>query len=86
MIPAVPAHGTAGENPAPTGYCAGVSTPVAYLLQSWLNNRGACQCGWQGKRRWFRGAAVVDVIEHCQTTSHVPVGLPPVSAVRSIAA
>jgi hypothetical protein len=62
-----------------------MSQPVAYLLQSWFNNRGACQCGWQGKRRWLRGPAVLDVVRHCQTTSHLPVGLPPVIPARVIA-
>ncbi|MCV7416433.1 hypothetical protein [Mycolicibacterium litorale] len=50
--------------------------PQAYLVSSWLNNQAQCQCGYQGKRRWFRGNAVIDVIEHCQLTKHKPVGLP----------
>ncbi|KUI39180.1 hypothetical protein [Mycobacterium sp. GA-2829] len=48
----------------------------AYMITSWLNNRAQCQCGYEGKRRWFRGNAVIDVIEHCQLTKHKPVGLP----------
>jgi hypothetical protein len=51
---------------------------AAYVLLSWLQNQGRCQCGWRGKRRWFRGRAVVDVLGHCGQTGHMPVGLPPV--------
>jgi hypothetical protein len=50
---------------------------TAYVLLSWLQNQGRCQCGWHGKRRWFRGSAVVDVLNHCGQTGHLPVGLPP---------
>ncbi|AQA01209.1 hypothetical protein BVC93_00860 [Mycobacterium sp. MS1601] len=50
--------------------------PMAYLLQEWLNNTGNCQCGWSGKRRWLRGSAVLDVLQHCMDTGHTPVGLP----------
>jgi hypothetical protein len=71
--------------PARTRYSGGVGRPVAYLLQSWFNNRGVCQCGWQGKRRWLRGNAVLDVVAHCQSTQHVPVGLPPLIHARTIA-
>jgi hypothetical protein len=53
----------------------------AYLVVSWLNNRAHCQCGYQGKRRWFRGLALNDVIEHCQEFGHMPVGLPPIKRV-----
>jgi hypothetical protein len=49
--------------------------PQAYLLVSWLNNRARCQCGYEGKRRWLRGRAVLDVVEHCQEFGHMPVGL-----------
>jgi hypothetical protein len=46
--------------------------PIATVATAWLNNRGHCQCGWQGKRRIFRGAAVVDVGLHCAETGHTP--------------
>ncbi|TFV58204.1 hypothetical protein E4P42_12605 [Mycobacterium sp. PS03-16] len=48
----------------------------AYLLVNWLNNQARCQCGYEGKRRWFRGLAVNDVLEHSTQTGHMPVGLP----------
>jgi hypothetical protein len=54
----------------------------AYLLASSLNNRGHCQCGWAGKRRWLRGSAVLDVLDHCAGTGHVPVAIPPVTLGR----
>jgi hypothetical protein len=82
---AVLAHEAPGENSEETRYSEWVSPPVAYLLQSWFNNRGACQCGWAGERRWLRGKAVLDVMAHCQESSHVPVGLPPVIPARAIA-
>jgi hypothetical protein len=53
-----------------------MEAPSAYVLVSWLNNRAACQCGFHGKRRLFRGSAVLDVMTHCQTTGHTPVGWP----------
>lgn len=58
--------------------------PQAYLVASWLNNRAQCQCGYEGKRRWFRGNAVIDVIEHCQVTKHKPVGLPAIRQMQSL--
>jgi hypothetical protein len=45
----------------------------ASLLGSWLNHRGHCDCGWEGKRRWLRGSAVLDVMDHCAETGHIPV-------------
>ncbi|MGE2715272.1 hypothetical protein ACQI4L_14540 [Mycolicibacterium litorale] len=60
-----------------------MSGPQAYLVTSWFNNRGRCQCGFQGKRRWFRGNAVLDVVEHCQVTKHKPVGLPAISQMQA---
>lgn len=56
----------------------------AYLVTSWLNNQAHCQCGYQGKRRWFRGNAVLDVIEHCATTKHKPVGLAAISQMQAL--
>lgn len=56
----------------------------AYVVVSWLNNRARCQCGYEGKRRWFRGNAVLDVIEHCQHTKHKPVGLPVVREMQAL--
>lgn len=50
----------------------GMAELCAYLLVSWLNNRGQCQCGWTGRRRLLRGSAVVDVLTHCAHTGHVP--------------
>jgi len=63
-----------------------VSDPYASLLASWLNHRGHCQCGWEGKRRWLRGSAVLDVLDHCSETGHVPVSLPFQSRQHSSAA
>jgi hypothetical protein len=51
----------------------------AYLLGSAFSHRGHCQCGWQGKRRWLRGNAVLDVLDHCVDTGHVPVSIPPIT-------
>ncbi len=53
--------------------------PSAYLLASWLNNRGYCQCGWAGKRRLLHGSAVLDVLDHCAGTGHVPTSIPPIT-------
>jgi hypothetical protein len=50
----------------------------AYLVVSSFDNRACCQCGYRGRRRWYLGAAVVDVINHCQEFGHMPVGIPPV--------
>lgn len=55
----------------------------AYVLVSWLNNRAQCQCGWNGKRRTFRGSAVLDVLMHCSDTGHSPQGIPPVRRVMN---
>lgn len=46
----------------------------AYVLTTWCRNQAHCQCGWAGKRRLFRGRAVLDVVEHCQEFGHMPVG------------
>ena len=48
----------------------------AYLVVSWLNNQGQCDCGWTGKRRLLRGSALMDVLTHCAHTGHVPQGVP----------
>jgi hypothetical protein len=63
------------------GYAGDVSTPKAYVLVSWLDNRAQCQCGYRGKRRLLRGRAVFDALEHCQMSGHSPVGLPPITRV-----
>lgn len=69
-----------GVDRAPSARCivrrtlGQMGEPRAYVLVTWLNNRGHCQCGWQGKRRLFRGAAVLDVIGHGVETRHMPVG------------
>jgi len=52
------------------------SEPYASLQTSLLNHRGHCHCGWEGRRRWLRGSAVLDVMDHCAETGHVPVSLP----------
>lgn len=46
----------------------------AYILTTSLTSQAHCQCGWAGKRRLFRGRAVLDVVEHCQEFGHMPVG------------
>ncbi len=48
--------------------------PHAYVLVAFCNNNARCQCGWAGRRRLLRGRAVLDVIEHSQTTGHMPIG------------
>lgn len=65
-------------------YCGDMDGAHAYLVTSWLNNRARCQCGYEGKRRWFRGNAVIDVVEHCQATKHKPVGLPAVKQMQAL--
>jgi hypothetical protein len=72
--------------PAPNTLRAMESEQFAYLLASWLNHRGRCQCAWQGKRRWLRGSAVLDVLDRCAHTGHVPTSLPPISLARDYAA
>ena len=64
-------------------YSGEMNGPQAYLVVSWLDNRAQCQCGYKGKRRWFRGNALLDVIEHCEVTKHKAVGL---SAARQMQA
>ena len=38
-------------------------------------NQALCDCGWRGKRRWFRGVAVVDAHLHSAETDHLPLGV-----------
>jgi hypothetical protein len=40
-----------------------------------LSKVALCDCGWQGKRRWFRGVAVVDAHLHSAETDHLPLGV-----------
>ena len=47
--------------------------PRTYVLKQWMNNRAKCQCGFEGKARWWRGAAVLDVLNHCREFGHMPV-------------
>jgi hypothetical protein len=39
-------------------------------------NQAQCGCGWRGRRRLFRGSAVVDALMHCADTGHEPAGAP----------
>jgi hypothetical protein len=57
--------------------------PSAYLLGSPLNHRAYCQCGWTGKRRWLRGSAVLDVLDHCGESGHTPASIPPITHGRA---
>lgn len=34
------------------------------MYARWLRNQAVCDCGWQGTRRWFYGAAVADAYVH----------------------
>lgn len=52
-----------------------VNRKLTYLLFDWCGNRARCQCGFSGKRRVFRGSALLDVLEHCRSSGHVPVGV-----------
>lgn len=47
--------------------------PIAYLCRlSPMNHQGRCECGWSGKRRYIRGSAVLDVLDHIAATRHIP--------------
>ena len=37
-----------------------------------LRNQASCECGWTGKRRWFRGSAVSDAYIHGAHSGHLP--------------
>jgi hypothetical protein len=39
-----------------------------------FRNQGVCECGWHGKRRLLRGAAVADAYIHGARTGHLPAG------------
>lgn len=49
---------------------------VTYVLARTMRNQASCRCGWQGKRRLFRGHAVVDAYQHCAESGHKPLGAP----------
>lgn len=38
---------------------------AVYVAAHRFRNRAACDCGWWGKNRLFRGSAVADVFIHC---------------------
>jgi hypothetical protein len=54
-----------------------MSAATAYVLAEWLLNEAMCTCGWTGRRRIFRGHAVVDALLHCADTGHTPAGATP---------
>jgi hypothetical protein len=54
-----------------------MSAATAYVLAEWLLNEAVCTCGWTGRRRIFRGHAVVDALLHCADTGHTPAGTTP---------
>lgn len=46
----------------------------AYVLARSFTNQAICSCGWQGKKRLLKSAAVVDVYLHCAVSEHLPAG------------
>ncbi|MCV7193243.1 hypothetical protein [Mycolicibacterium brumae] len=47
-----------------------------HVVMAFLNNRGSCTCGWQGKRRWLPGLATSDAYIHGAESGHMPAGEP----------
>lgn len=41
-----------------------------------FRSQATCECGWQGKNRWLRGAAVGDAYLHGARTGHTPADVP----------
>ncbi|HEX5143690.1 MAG TPA: hypothetical protein VFW21_07455 [Mycobacterium sp.] len=39
-----------------------------------FRSQGVCECGWRGKQRWLRGAAVADAYIHGAQAGHLPAG------------
>jgi hypothetical protein len=57
-----------------------MATPTAGVRSAPLRHRAHCECGWSGKRRFMRGSAVLDVLDHCNDTGHLPYSPLPVVA------
>lgn len=43
---------------------------AAYVAAAPFNNRGMCDCGWEGERRWLRCSALTDACQHYADTRH----------------
>ena len=45
----------------------------AYIDGSTFRYTARCDCGWDGKTRWSRASALIDVGTHAVDTGHYPV-------------
>lgn len=52
----------------------------AYIDGSALRYTARCDCGWDGKTRWSRASAMIDVGTHAVDTGHYPVPVPATTA------
>jgi hypothetical protein len=42
----------------------------SHISAVWVRRYAACDCGWEGRRRWFRSSAVHDAVVHFAATRH----------------
>ncbi|MDZ4236223.1 MAG: hypothetical protein U1C73_21280 [Dietzia sp.] len=59
-------------------------------MQTYIDGRAfrhtaRCDCGWDGKTRWSRASALIDVGTHAVDTGHYPVTTPlPVTSAEPV--